>query len=121
MSLDSEPSLPHLMDKVAAVIPNKYETVGLQLGFTQAEIQVIRPPKQSLETHQRAFREIFDVWRRHESPPYTWRTIIGVLRNASVGEPTLSKQLISWIATTSGITGGMESPYTAFTLLTCCG
>ena len=35
VSLDSEPSLQHLMEKVAAVIPHKYEMVGLQLGTTQ--------------------------------------------------------------------------------------
>ena len=32
LSLDSEPSLPHLMEKVAAVIPHKYEMVGFQLS-----------------------------------------------------------------------------------------
>eukprot|EP00731_Ephydatia_muelleri_P004218 Em0002g394a len=39
VSLDSEPSLQHLMEKVAAVIPSKYEMVGLQLGLTPAQLQ----------------------------------------------------------------------------------
>ena len=32
VSLDTEPLLSSLMDKVAAVIPHKFVTVGLQLG-----------------------------------------------------------------------------------------
>ena len=97
VSLDSEPSLQHLMEKVAAVIPSKYEMVGLQLGLTLAQLQVIGPRQPNLEEHHRAFGEIFDVWRRRGSPPYTWGTLTGVLRSASVGEVLLSEQLTSWI------------------------
>ena len=97
VSLDSEPSLQHLMEKVAAVIPHKYEMVGLQLGLTLAQLQVIGPRQPNLEEHHRAFGEIFDVWRRRGSPPYTWRTLTGVLRSASVGEVLLSELLTSWI------------------------
>ena len=95
--LISEPSLQHLMEKVAAVIPSKCWAVGFQLGLTTAELQAICPQHQGLENHHRAFGEIFDVWRRRGSPPYTWRTLTGVLRSASVGEVLLSEQLTSWI------------------------
>ena len=117
VSLDSEPSLPHLMEKVAAKIPDKYETVGLQLGCTHAELQEIRPQHPSFETHQRAFSEMFSVWRRRGLRPYTWRTIIGVLRSARIGEVQLSKDLMSWIASTSKIaaTGGMRLTFTLYT------
>ena len=97
VSLDSEPSLQHLMEKVAAVIPSKCWAVGFQLGLTTAELQAICPQHQGLENHHRAFGEIFDVWRRRGSPPYTWRTLTGVLRSASVGEVLLSEQLTTWI------------------------
>ena len=97
VSLDSEPSLQHLMEKVAAVIPHKYEMVGLQLGLTLAQLQVISPRQPNLEEYHRAFGEIFDVWRRRGSPPYTWKSLTGVLRSASVGEVLLSEQLTSWI------------------------
>ena len=113
-SLDSEPSLAHLMDKVAAVIPSKYELVGLQLGLTLPQLQAIRPQHQSLEEFKRAFREVFREWSSRGSPPYTWRTIIGVLRSASVGEVLLSEKLTSWIASSSKITGGMRLIYTGF-------
>eukprot|EP00731_Ephydatia_muelleri_P003979 Em0002g155a len=97
VSLDSEPSLQHLIEKVAAVIPSKYEMVGLQLGLIPSQLQAIRPQHQSLENHHRAFGEIFNEWRRRGSPPYTWRTLTGVLRSASVGEVLLSEELTSWI------------------------
>ena len=97
VSLDSEPSLPVLMEKVAAEIPSKYEMVGLQLGLSLAQLQVIRPQHQSLEDYHRAFGEIFSEWRRRGSLPYTWRTLIDVLRSASVGEVSLSDELTSWI------------------------
>ena len=82
------------MEKVAAVIPSKYEMVGLQLGLTLAQLQVIGPRQPNLEEHHRAFGEIFDVWRRRGSPPYTWRTLTGVLRSASVDEILLSIKLL---------------------------
>ncbi|KAL5506815.1 hypothetical protein EMCRGX_G008559 [Ephydatia muelleri] len=97
VTLDSEPSLQHLMEKVAAVIPSKCWAIGFQLGLTTAELQAICPQHQGLENHHRAFGEIFDVWRRRGSPPYTWRTLTGVLRSASVGEVLLSEQLTTWI------------------------
>ena len=101
LSFDSEPSLPNLMEKVASVIPQKYFTVGLQLGLTMAQMQAICPRHQSLEDHHRAFGEVFGAWRKCGSPPYTWRTIIGVLKTASVGEVLLSDTLTSWITGTS--------------------
>ena len=81
------------MEKVAAVIPSKYEMVGLQLGLTLAELQVMRPQHQCLEDYRRAFCEIFDVWRRRGSPPYTWRILIDVLRRPGVDEIQLSVKL----------------------------
>ena len=97
VSLDSEPSLPLLMDKVAAVIPHKYELIGRQLGLSLAELQVIGPRHPTLEEHHRAFGEMFGVWRRRGSVPYSWRTLINVLRSTSVGEVLLSDELTFWI------------------------
>ena len=88
------------MNKVAAVIPSKYEMVGLQLGLTLPHLQVIGPRHPNYEERQRAFGELFGEWRRCGSPPYTWRTLIGVLRSTSVGEVLLLEQLTSWITVT---------------------
>ena len=109
--MDSEPSLQHLMQKVAAVIPSKCWAIGFQLGLTAAELQEICPQLQGLESNHRAFGEIFDEWRRRGSPPYTWRTLINVLRSPSVDEVLLSDELISWITWNSDITGGMRQAH----------
>ena len=85
------------MEKVAAVIPHKYMTVGLQLGLTMAELEVIGPRYLTLEDTHRAFGEMFGLWRKRGSPPYMWRTIIDVLKTASVGDVVLSDELTSWI------------------------
>ena len=50
VSLDSEPSLQHLMEKVAAVIPSKCWAVGFQLGLTTAELQAICPHTKAWRT-----------------------------------------------------------------------
>eukprot|EP00731_Ephydatia_muelleri_P004067 Em0002g243a len=97
VTLDSEPSLQHLMEKVAAVIPSKYEMVGLQLGLTPAQLQAIRPQHQSLEDYHRAFGEILDEWRRRGSPPLHLGDIDWCVEKCSVGEVLLSEQLTSWI------------------------
>ena len=89
------------MEKVAAKIPHKYMTVGPQLGLTMGELEVIGPRYPILEDTYRAFGEMFGLWRRRGSPPYMWRTIIDVLKTASVGEVLLSDELTSWITRNS--------------------
>eukprot|EP00731_Ephydatia_muelleri_P012522 Em0006g1416a len=67
VSLDSEPSLPLLMDKVAAVIPSKCWAIGLQLDLTTAELQAICPQHQGLANHHRAFVDLLDYsFRPHK-------------------------------------------------------
>ena len=95
MSLDSEPSLPLLMEKVAAVIPCMCWDIGLQLGLSAPVLKAICPQHQGLENYHRAFHEIFIEWERCRSLPYTWRTLIDVLRSA--GEDVLSEELTFWI------------------------
>ena len=79
------------------MIPNKYEEIGLQLGLTMAEIQAIHPLQQCLEDYYKAFNEVFGVWKKRGSPPYTWETLIGVLKTESVGEVSLADELTTWI------------------------
>ena len=97
LSLDSQPSQPHLTDRIAVVIPSKYEQVGRLLGLSMAQLQAIHPLQQRLEDHHRAFEEVFGERKRRGSPPYTWRTIIDVLRSAYIGEVLLADQLTSWL------------------------
>ena len=95
LSLDSQPTLALLEEKVVAKIPNMYEAVGIQLGLKYSEIQALRPACPGLEPCRQTYRAIFDLWQKNESPPYTWRTVINVLNK--VGEKSLSSAVASWI------------------------
>ena len=95
--MEGEPSLSLLMEKVAAAIPKKYYTVGIQLVIPKADLDLLCPRHQSVEDYRKAFSEIFDTWRRRVSRPYKWSTIIEVLKSADVDEERLSAELTSWI------------------------
>ena len=45
----------------------------------------------------RCLADIFDVWQRNGSPPYTWATIIDALRAPIVGEVRLARELEEWV------------------------
>lgn len=99
--MEVEPSLPDLMEHVAAAIPHKWREVGIELGIQQAYLDVLRPRPHCLKDNHRAFCEIFELWRRRVPCPYKWSTIIEVLKTTRVDEDSLSAQL------TSRITGNM--------------
>ena len=44
------------------------------------------------------YAEVFDVWRKSGSPPYTWATIIDALKAPIVGEYQLANELQEWLA-----------------------
>eukprot|EP00731_Ephydatia_muelleri_P002854 Em0001g2854a len=98
LSMEGEPPLRLLMEKVAAEIPNKWMEVGIQLVISKAVLDVLHPRPQCLEDNHRAFSEIFELWRRRASRPYKWSTIIEVLKSGHVGEDRLSSELTTWIA-----------------------
>ena len=95
LSLDSQPTLALLEEKVVAEIPNMYEAVGIQLGLKYSEIQALCPACPGLEPCHQAYRAILDLWQKNGSPPYTWRTVINVLN--TIGEKSLSSAVASWI------------------------
>ena len=41
--------------------------------------------------------EVFDVWKKNGSPPYTWTTIIDALRAPLVGQVQLAKEVEEWV------------------------
>ncbi|KAL5517553.1 hypothetical protein EMCRGX_G003115 [Ephydatia muelleri] len=98
LSMEREPPLPLLMEKVAVAIPNKWMEVGIQLYIPKSDLDVLCPRSQFLEDNHRAFSEIFELWRRRASRPYKWSTIIEVLKSGHVGEDRLSSELTTWIA-----------------------
>ena len=43
------------------------------------------------------YTEVFELWRRCGSPPYTWATIIDALREPSIGEMALANNVQQWV------------------------
>ena len=100
--LNSEPDLSDLMNEVAAAIPSKWKDVGLQLGLEHGVLLGIR---------DHCYMEVFTQWKNQNSitHPFTWLTMVQVLRNRAVGEKRLADKIESELNghtfTTEGIKG----------------
>ena len=77
--------LSDLLNKVAAKTRDKWEKIALQLQIDHGHIKSISKTNDPIL----CCAEVFDVWRRSGSPPYTWATIIDALRAPIVGEQQL--------------------------------
>ena len=93
--LNTEPELSDLLNKVADKTRSIWETIGLQLNISSDRIKSISEsyPRSPI----RCYAEVFDVWRKSGSPPYTWATIIDALRAPIVGEHQLATELQQWL------------------------
>ena len=88
--LESEPELSALMDQIASRIPNKWRAVGIALGLTINELSCFS----ANEDPSRCFTFVFTIWRsRMTRLPYSWGTVVEVLRSPSVGELKMAEQL----------------------------
>ena len=79
--LDSEPKLLDLMNEVAAVIPDKWRDIGLQLGLSHRVLEgiaTISPINTNL-----CYSNVFTLWENQNTThPYTWSTIVEVLKSS---------------------------------------
>ena len=100
-ALHSPPDHHDLLSKVAAKARDKWEQVAELLDIKLSRIHSIRTVKQAQPIY--CYIEIFDVWKRKGSPPYTWATIINALRAPSVGKKRLANELQEWLLTTQWV------------------
>ena len=94
-SLDKDPTLPYLLDRVASKARDKWDMVGLQLGIEEQQLSTI-----STEHRDpiRCYSKVFTLWKNKADPPYTWRTIVGVLRAPIVGREDLAIEIETWLS-----------------------
>ena len=83
------------MNDIASKIPAKWRSVGIQLGLPSSTLDSIQQenagkPRACLDS----FEQVFTTWERQGPSPYTWKTIIEVLRKPAVGEVALADELI---------------------------
>ena len=93
--LNTAPEMSDLLNKVADKTRSIWERVGLQLNVSSDCIKAIS--KSHPHDAILCYAEVFDVWRKSGSPPYTWATIIDALRAPSVGEHQLVTELQEWL------------------------
>ena len=97
LALQKPPTIPDLLNKVAAEASDKWKKLGQQLLIEQHKLKTIsRENDDSLD----CFAEVFELWQKRGSPPYTWATIIDALRAKIVGEVQLAYELEQWVMST---------------------
>ena len=91
--LESQPELADLMNEVAAEIPGKWRDVGLQLGMDHGVLEGIATISPGDINH--CYSNVFTRWKNQKSQtyPYTWSTIVQVLKTRAVGEDRLADKI----------------------------
>ena len=70
---------------------NRWEAIALNLNIPPNEIE--RIAIECRDDIQGRFRRVFDRWRRLGDPPFTWDTIIEVLKSENLAEHALAHDL----------------------------
>ena len=92
--LEKPPKLYDLLNRVAAKIPAKWKIVGIQLKI---EIGSLESLSINYQDDYHRYTEVFELWRKCGSSPYTWATIIDALREPSIGEMVLANNVQQWV------------------------
>ena len=79
---DRPPEMDDLLNMVAAKAKSSWEQVAVQLKISLGDVDSIRNAKMADAIS--CYTEVFKVWQRRGSPPYTWATIIDALRAPAV-------------------------------------
>ena len=86
------PSIPQLCEELQEVIPD-WEVFGIQLGIPVSKLTCIQ--KENHGDCKICLSKVLEYWHRNpkESKPYSWHTVIAVLRTESVAENALAEKL----------------------------
>ena len=90
MTVSCEPKMKDLANYVAAVIPDKWMQVAVQLELDRSVIKAIRNDEDDCF---KRFMAVFDHWKQSSSQPYTWKALVTALNSKSVNEFTLAKKI----------------------------
>ena len=81
------PDLTDLMNDVAAEIPSKWRSVGIQLKLQRRTLDTIQHENAGMpDSNIHSFEQVFTEWKKQKTSPHTWETIINALRAPAVGE-----------------------------------
>ena len=79
-----------LANRVAAVIPDKWKKVAIQLELKEGVIRAIQ--KDEDDSFDR-FMAVMYKWEQTLSKPFTWATLVSALQSPSVNEISLAEEL----------------------------
>ena len=78
---------------MAAKATDKWERIGFQLDIEYHQLKTIARD----EDHIIRYAKVFSEWQRRGDPPFTWATVIEVLKAPIVGEDQLAKEVEEWL------------------------
>ena len=87
---EAAPVMSDLANHVAAVIPDKWKKVAVQLGLGMSEIRAIQRNEDDCFDQ---FMAVLEHWEHTHCKPFTWGTLVTVLHSHSVNEPRLARKL----------------------------
>ena len=82
--------MDELTERVAAKIPDKWNRVAILLKLDSGVRNRI---ENDVKGCLNQFIAVLEEWSRSQSRPYTWKTLISVLKSDSVGEIALAERL----------------------------
>ena len=80
------------MTMVAKETPTKWYEVGIQLKI---KIETLEAFKELSKDHNQLYSKVFYQWVKDEKVPYTWNTIISVLKK--IGEIKTATTIKEWL------------------------
>ena len=91
--MHQEPTLRDLLNMVASKAVDKWMMFGVQLNIDQATLQQISYQENPI----RCYVELFTLWRQRQEPPFTWNSVIDILRTPIVDEFGLAEAIEEWL------------------------
>ena len=85
------PSQPEFMAMVASKIPGQWDTFGVLLGIRQEDLNSFRREFQG--NPPMCWGSIFSCWERKTPSPFTWQTVINILRSDFLSQRVLADSL----------------------------
>ena len=82
-------SLRLFQEKIASIIPQKWEDVAIELDLPMSTIRAIERERHG--NSRRCFAAIFDDWQKNPQRPFCWDTVVEVLE--SVDERVLARKI----------------------------
>ena len=80
-----------LMNKIATSIPTRWRDIGLQLGLSTVDLDIIEA--RYLGEYNRCFSCVFSAWEKQLTRPYTWCSILQALRSPMLAEHRLAEEI----------------------------